>query len=118
MTLSRPRLVLIPGDAPIEASLIEPLEEAFEIIRLDDPGQLERVLAELSPQERKILSRIADGKTNREIAGEMYLAQKTVKNYVSNLLRKLQMNNRAEAAAYAARLEALRESDGDSQSSD
>jgi DNA-binding NarL/FixJ family response regulator len=41
----------------------------------------------------------------------MYLAQKTVKNYVSNLLRKLQMNNRAEAAAYVARLEALREPD-------
>ena len=67
------------------------------------------LLAELSPQERKILSRIADGKTNREIAAEMYLAQKTVKNYVSNLLRKLQMNNRAEAAAYAARLDALKE---------
>ena len=50
MTLSRPRLVLMPGDAPIEASLLERLEEAFEIIRLDDPGQLERVLAELSPR--------------------------------------------------------------------
>lgn len=69
------------------------------------------LLADLSPQEKKILARIADGKTNREIAAEMFLAQKTVKNYVSNLLRKLQMNNRAEAAAYAARLEALREAD-------
>jgi two-component system response regulator DevR len=52
------------------------------------------------------LALIADGKTNRQIAEAMYLAEKTVKNYVSHLLAKLGMERRTEAAAYAARLEA------------
>jgi two-component system response regulator DevR len=52
----------------------------------------------LSPQEQKILDLIAEGKTNRQIAAEMYLAEKTVKNYVSNLLSKLGMTRRTEAA--------------------
>jgi DNA-binding NarL/FixJ family response regulator len=94
------------GETLLDAELRDQIFTRAHAGRDSDP-----LLAELSPQERKILSRIADGKTNREIAGEMYLAQKTVKNYVSNLLRKLQMNNRAEAAAYVARLEALREPD-------
>ncbi|NNF56348.1 MAG: response regulator transcription factor, partial [Acidimicrobiales bacterium] len=62
----------------------------------------------LSPQERKILDLIAEGKTNRQIAEELFLAEKTVKNYVSNLLSKLEMSRRSEAAAYAARLQADR----------
>lgn len=49
---------------------------------------------------------ISDGKTNRQIAAEMFLAEKTVKNYVSRLLAKLGMQRRSEAAAYAARLTA------------
>jgi DNA-binding NarL/FixJ family response regulator len=61
-----------------------------------------------SPQERKILDLIAEGKTNRQIAEELFLAEKTVKNYVSNLLSKLEMSRRSEAAAYAARLQADR----------
>jgi DNA-binding NarL/FixJ family response regulator len=48
---------------------------------------------------------IADGKTNRQIAGELYLAEKTVKNYVSNLLGKLGMQRRTEAAVFATKLE-------------
>lgn len=68
---------------------------------IEDP-----LLQRLSPQERKILERIADGLTNRQIADDMFLAEKTVKNYVSNLLAKLEMNRRSEAAAYAARLQA------------
>ncbi len=92
------------GESLFDAELKDRLIARAQAGRSSDP-----LLAELSPQERKILARIADGKTNREIAAEMYLAQKTVKNYVSNLLRKLQMNNRAEAAAYAARLDALQE---------
>ena len=58
----------------------------------------------LSPQESAILDHLADGLTNREIAGEMFLAEKTVKNYVSNLLGKLGMTHRTQAAVYAARL--------------
>jgi len=58
----------------------------------------------LTPREREILELIAAGMTNRQIGEELYLAEKTVKNYVSNLLAKLGMGRRSEAAAYAARL--------------
>jgi DNA-binding NarL/FixJ family response regulator len=57
----------------------------------------------LSEQERKILPLIAEGKTNRQIAAELYLSEHTVKTYVSSLLKKLQLARRAEAAAYIAR---------------
>jgi DNA-binding NarL/FixJ family response regulator len=56
----------------------------------------------LSPQERRILDLLAEGMTNRQIAHEMFLAEKTVKNYVSSLLAKLGMSRRTEAAVYAA----------------
>ncbi|MDA8291329.1 MAG: response regulator transcription factor [Actinomycetota bacterium] len=84
---------------------------------LIDPATTRRVLEELrrthaeedgadrlTPREREILGLIAEGKTNRQIGEELYLAEKTVKNYVSNLLAKLGMGRRSEAAAYAARL--------------
>jgi DNA-binding NarL/FixJ family response regulator len=70
----------------------------------DDP-----LLSRLSKQERKILDYIAAGLTNRQIAEEMFLAEKTVKNYVSNVLAKLEMSRRSEAAAYAARIDAEKE---------
>ncbi len=57
----------------------------------------------LTAQERRILDLIAEGQTNRDIAGAMYLAEKTVKNYVSNVLSKLGMERRTQAATYAAR---------------
>lgn len=60
-------------------------------------------LSLLSPQEERILEQVADGKTNHEIAGSMGLAEKTVKNYVSNVLLKLGVGRRAEAAAYLGR---------------
>jgi two-component system, NarL family, response regulator DevR len=59
--------------------------------------------SELTDQEFKILALIAEGKTNREIASEIYLSDKTVKNYVSSILNKLNMKRRSEAAAYIAR---------------
>ena len=77
-------------------------EHLFRKIRGDDEEH--PLLARLSPQERRILNHIAEGLTNREIAAELYLAEKTAKNYVSNLLGKLEMGRRSEAAAYAARL--------------
>lgn len=89
-------------------SLLDPemTERLFRKIR----GEAEEdpLLGRLSPQERRILDLIAEGLTNREIAEELYLAEKTVKNYVSNLLSKLEMRRRSEAAAYAARLAAGR----------
>ncbi|HEX7165543.1 MAG TPA: response regulator transcription factor [Acidimicrobiales bacterium] len=66
-------------------------------------------LAALTEQERRILDYISEGLTNRQIGEEMYLAEKTVKNYVSNILGKLGMSRRTEAAAYAARLEERRQ---------
>ena len=60
-------------------------------------------LAALTEQERRILELIAEGMTNRQIGERMFLAEKTVKNYVSSLLAKLGMERRTQAAAYVAR---------------
>jgi two-component system response regulator DevR len=60
-------------------------------------------LARLSAQEERILEMIADGRTNREIGEKLHLAEKTVKNYVTSILSKLEVARRAEAAAYLAR---------------
>jgi DNA-binding NarL/FixJ family response regulator len=60
-------------------------------------------LARLSPQEERILAQVAEGRTNGQIATELGLAEKTVKNYVSSILAKLEVARRAEAAAYLAR---------------
>ncbi len=59
-------------------------------------------LAVLTDQERKILGLIAEGKTNKEIAAEIFLSDKTVKNYVSSILSKLNLRRRSEAAAFIA----------------
>jgi len=86
-------------------SLLDPAVTARVLDRLRNPKPAEDdPLADLSTQERRILDHIAEGLTNRQIGEAMYLAEKTVKNYVSNLLAKLGMSRRTEAAAYAARL--------------
>ena len=86
-------------------SLLDPSVTARVLERLRHPEPAhEDPLAGLSPQERRILDHIAEGMTNRQIGEAMFLAEKTVKNYVSNLLTKLGMSRRTEAAAYAARL--------------
>ena len=87
-------------------SLLDPEMTAALFGRLRDGPKDDPLLSRLSPQEREIVHRIAEGKTNKEIAEEMFLAEKTVKNYVSNLLAKLGMSRRSEAAAYVARIEA------------
>jgi DNA-binding NarL/FixJ family response regulator len=69
--------------------------------RPDDP-----LLARLTDRERVILQLIAEGKTNREIADDLFLAEKTVKNYVSNLLMKMGIRHRAGAAAHLVRIQA------------
>jgi len=84
-------------------SLLDPVVTTRILERLRN-RDAEDELAGLTDQERKILSLIADGLTNRQIGAELFLAEKTVKNYVSNLLSKLGMSRRTEAAAYAARL--------------
>jgi len=85
-------------------SLLDPIVTARVLERLrNGPAQDER-LSRLTEQERKILDLIAEGLTNRQIGERMFLAEKTVKNYVSNLLSKLGMERRTEAAVFAARL--------------
>lgn len=92
-------------------SLLDPAVTARVLERLRERPEDDE-LADLTPQERRILALIADGLTNRQIGEQMYLAEKTVKNYVSNLLAKLGMSRRTEAAAYAARLAERREREG------
>ena len=98
-------------------TLIEAIERAMRGESLLDPAVTQRVLervrsgkpdededlALLSEQERKILDLIAEGKTNKEIAKEIFLSDKTVKNYVSSILSKLNLRRRSEAAAFIAR---------------
>lgn len=85
-------------------SLLDPAVTARVLERLRNPRPEDDPLAGLTGQERRILDLISEGLTNRQIAAQMYLAEKTVKNYVSHLLAKLGMERRSEAAAYAARL--------------
>jgi DNA-binding NarL/FixJ family response regulator len=86
-------------------SLLDPAVTKRVLDRLKDGTKEDDRLAGLTPQERRILDLIADGRTNRQIADAMFLAEKTVKNYVSNLLAKLGMERRTQAATYAARLD-------------
>ena len=85
-------------------SLLDPSLTRQVMERLRGENVEDERLARLTTQERKILELIADGKTNRQIADELFLAEKTVKNYVSNLLSKMGFARRTEAAVYAARL--------------
>jgi DNA-binding NarL/FixJ family response regulator len=87
-------------------SLLDPRAVAKVVERIANPPRANPELASLSPQERRILDLIAEGKTNRQIAEAMYLAEHTVKNYVTGLLRKLNMSSRTEAAIYATKLQA------------
>lgn len=86
-------------------SMLDPAVTSAVLDRLRKGKHLmaDEKLARLSPQEERILGGIADGKTNREIGEELNLAEKTVKNYVSSILSKLEVARRAEAAVYLTR---------------
>ena len=86
-------------------SLLDPAVTTAVLDRLRKGKHLLRdeKLARLSPQEERILTLVADGRTNKEIGEDLHLAEKTVKNYVSSILSKLEVARRAEAAAYLAR---------------
>jgi two-component system, NarL family, response regulator DevR len=85
-------------------SLLDPAMTTRVLERLRTGGVEDEKIASLTDQERRLLDLLAEGYTNREIAERMFLAEKTVKNYVSNLLSKMGMQRRTEAAVYAARL--------------
>jgi DNA-binding NarL/FixJ family response regulator len=83
-------------------SLLDPQAAATLMRRMRDQATTTDPLATLTDQERRILALIGEGLTNRQIGDRLYLAEKTVKNYVSALFAKLGMQRRAQAAAYAA----------------
>jgi len=93
-------------------SLLDPAVTARVLERVRNPrGSEDPKLARLTPTEARILEMIADGLTNRQIGERIHLAEKTVKNYVSTILTKLQVSRRAEAAAYLADRRAREERD-------
>jgi len=83
-------------------SMLDPEAASKVMARMRDQANHADPLAGLTPQERKILELIGEGLTNRQIGERMFLAEKTVKNYVSALFAKLGMQRRTQAAAYAA----------------
>jgi DNA-binding NarL/FixJ family response regulator len=86
-------------------SLLDPAvtEKVLERVRRIASGTYTDELAQLTAQEQKILQLVAEGKTNKEIASEVFLSDKTVKNYVSSILSKLNLQRRAQAAAFVAK---------------
>src|SRR5688500_19199585 len=86
-------------------SLLDPAvtEKVLQRVRAAASGGATDELAELTSQERKILMLVAEGKTNKEIAADVFLSDKTVKNYVSSILSKLNLQRRTQAAAFVAR---------------
>jgi DNA-binding NarL/FixJ family response regulator len=85
-------------------SMLDPRAASQLMARLRDQSAKKDPLAGLTPQERRILELIGEGLTNRQIGEKMFLAEKTVKNYISALFAKLGMERRTQAAAYAARV--------------
>lgn len=86
-------------------SLLDPAvtEKVLDRVRRIATSGASDELAQLTPQEQRILLLVAEGKTNKEIAAEVFLSDKTVKNYVSSILSKLNLQRRAQAAAFVAK---------------
>lgn len=98
--------VVVRGESVLDPVITKRLLERMR----SRPGTEEASeLSTLTRQEKKVLALVAEGKTNREIAKAIYLSEKTVRNYVSNILSKLNLSNRAEAAVYAVRHKRLME---------
>lgn len=88
------------GESLLDPSVMDQVFAKMREVRRQERAQ---AFADLSGQEMQILARIAEGQTNREIGEALHLSEKTVRNYVSTLLNKLDVSSRAQAAAYAAR---------------
>ena len=95
--------VVAAGDALLSPTVTRRLLATVAAATREAPTS--SALADLTPQERRILDLVGEGMTNRQIGAELYLAEKTVKNYVSSLLAKLGLERRVQAAVLAARLE-------------
>jgi DNA-binding NarL/FixJ family response regulator len=90
------------GEGLLHPSIAARVIAEFQRVVVDKPAQDER-FAELTDRELEILKTLATGKRNKEIADELFIAEKTVKNHVSSILWKLQVNSRSEAALLAAK---------------
>lgn len=88
------------GESLLDPAMVERLFERLRSGKVEDP-----LVSKLTEQEQTLVHHLAQGLTNRQIAEEMFLAEKTVKNYVSSVLMKMGMSNRSEAATYVARVE-------------
>jgi DNA-binding NarL/FixJ family response regulator len=88
------------GESLLDSAITE---KVLERVRRAASGSATDELGDLTAQERKILLLVAEGKTNKEIAAEVFLSDKTVKNYVSSILSKLNLQRRAQAAAFVAK---------------
>lgn len=86
------------GEALLDPALTQ---RVFDRVREAARREHAEAFVDLTDQELRVLSQVAEGKTNREIADELYLGEGTVRNYVSSILGKLDLSNRTEAAAYA-----------------
>jgi DNA-binding NarL/FixJ family response regulator len=84
-------------------SLLDPAVTAQVLDRLRNPPAIDPALGQLTDQERRILGLVGEGLTNRQIAREVSLAEKTVKNYVSSILAKLGVESRTQAAIFATK---------------
>ena len=91
-------------------SLLDPAVTEKLLARLRTPVAQDPRIGALSPREREILDLIADGFTNKQIGERLFLAEKTVKNYVSRLLAKLGMQRRTQAAVYGSEIRSRRQS--------
>jgi DNA-binding NarL/FixJ family response regulator len=88
------------GEALLDPALTQ---RVFDRVREAARKEHGEAFADLTDQEMRVLAQVAEGKTNREIADELYLGEGTVRNYVSSILSKLDLSNRTEAAAYAVK---------------
>ncbi len=88
------------GESLLDPAMVARLFDRLRSGKVEDP-----LVSKLTEQEQILVRHLAKGMTNRQIADEMFLAEKTVKNYVSSILMKMGMSNRSEAAAHVARVE-------------
>jgi two-component system response regulator DevR len=86
------------GEALLDPALTQ---RVFARVREAVRKEIEEAFTSLTDQEMRVLAQVSEGKTNREIAETLFLGEGTVRNYVSSILKKLELTNRAEAAAYA-----------------
>ena len=86
------------GEALLDSALTQ---RVFARVREAQRKDEQSAFNQLTEQEMRVLGLVAEGKTNREIAQQLFLGEGTVRNYVSSILSKLSLTNRAEAAAYA-----------------